>query len=298
VSIRALNVIEFCRSVVADRGVILTACVAGLLCGACSRAAADVLEIVASRDNTLYHDPSGAISNGAGPYVYAGRTLRNSSLYRRTLLGFDVSAIPDGAQITDVRLRLTMSQTIAGDVVVGVHRVQADWGEGASNAGDPGGGGTAAEAGDATWLHAFSPGVQWTTPGGDFDAAPLTSTVIGASGAYEWPSTGSLIALVESWRDAPGQNFGVLLLGDEAQSGSTKRFASREHPESADRPRLIITFENCPADFNGDGFLDFTDFDDFVGAFEAGAASADFNGDGFLDFTDFDEFVGAFEAGC
>jgi hypothetical protein len=35
-----------------------------------------------------------------------------------------------------------------------------------------------------------------------------------------------------------------------------------------------------------------------VSAFEAGAASADFNSDGFLDFTDFDDFVSAFEAGC
>ena len=54
----------------------------------------------------------------------------------------------------------------------------------------------------------------------------------------------------------------------------------------------------CRADFNGDQFLDFTDFDDFVGAFEAGLGTSDFNGDGFLDFTDFDDFVGAFEAGC
>jgi hypothetical protein len=54
----------------------------------------------------------------------------------------------------------------------------------------------------------------------------------------------------------------------------------------------------CPADFNGDGFIDFTDFDDFVTAFENGDASSDFNGDGFLDFTDFDDFVAAFEAGC
>jgi len=54
----------------------------------------------------------------------------------------------------------------------------------------------------------------------------------------------------------------------------------------------------CPADFNADGFLDFTDFDSFVAAFESGAASSDFNGDGFLDFTDFDAFVAAFEAGC
>lgn len=54
----------------------------------------------------------------------------------------------------------------------------------------------------------------------------------------------------------------------------------------------------CRADFNGDGFIDFTDFDAFVVAFEGGDPSADFNGDSFLDFTDFDAFVAAFEAGC
>ncbi len=54
----------------------------------------------------------------------------------------------------------------------------------------------------------------------------------------------------------------------------------------------------CRADFNGDGFIDFTDFDAFVIAFEDGDPSADFNGDAFLDFTDFDDFVTAFETGC
>lgn len=54
----------------------------------------------------------------------------------------------------------------------------------------------------------------------------------------------------------------------------------------------------CTADFNLDGFLDFSDFDMFVAAFEAGDAAADFNGDSFLDFTDFDDFVVAFETGC
>jgi len=54
----------------------------------------------------------------------------------------------------------------------------------------------------------------------------------------------------------------------------------------------------CPADFNGDGFLDFTDFDGFVAAFEAGSGAGDFNNDGFIDFTDFDAYVAAFEAGC
>jgi hypothetical protein len=60
----------------------------------------------------------------------------------------------------------------------------------------------------------------------------------------------------------------------------------------------VATLSMCAADFNCDGFLDFTDFDEFVMAFESGAVNGDFNGDGFLDFTDFDAFVGAFEAGC
>ncbi len=59
---------------------------------------------------------------------------------------------------------------------------------------------------------------------------------------------------------------------------------------------------SCPADFNGDGFVDFFDFDDFVLCFEGGACppalTADFNEDGFVDFFDFDDFVLAFETGC
>ncbi len=56
---------------------------------------------------------------------------------------------------------------------------------------------------------------------------------------------------------------------------------------------------NLPSpDFNGDGFVDFTDSDDFTDAYEDGLPSADFNRDGFLDFTDVDDFVSATTAGC
>ncbi|MDX2118427.1 MAG: GC-type dockerin domain-anchored protein [Planctomycetota bacterium] len=70
------------------------------------------------------------------------------------------------------------------------------------------------------------------------------------------------------------------------------------NPSGQTEAWAVIFGNICQADFNGDGFLDFTDFDDFVTAFEAGLSSSDFNGDGFLDFTDFDDFVAAFEAGC
>ncbi len=57
----------------------------------------------------------------------------------------------------------------------------------------------------------------------------------------------------------------------------------------------------CAPDFNGDGFLDFFDYSDYVACFEGSCPpgkSADFNGDGFADFFDYSDFVTAFEAGC
>jgi hypothetical protein len=58
----------------------------------------------------------------------------------------------------------------------------------------------------------------------------------------------------------------------------------------------------CAADFNGDGFLDFFDYDAFVACFEGAACppgkTADFNNDQFVDFFDYDAFVLSFETGC
>jgi hypothetical protein len=69
---------------------------------------------------------------------------------------------------------------------------------------------------------------------------------------------------------------------------------------------VTITVEEgapaCPADFNGDGFLDFFDYDDFVNCYENGVCppgkTADYNNDGFVDFFDYDDFVSAYESGC
>jgi hypothetical protein len=59
----------------------------------------------------------------------------------------------------------------------------------------------------------------------------------------------------------------------------------------------------CTPDFNGDGFLDFFDYDAYVTCFITpndcpDFTDADLNADGFTDFSDFSDFVRAFEAGC
>jgi hypothetical protein len=64
----------------------------------------------------------------------------------------------------------------------------------------------------------------------------------------------------------------------------------------------LCTTPGCPADFNGDGFLDFFDYGDYVACFEGAGCpdgrTADFNGDAFVDFFDYAEYVAAFEQGC
>ena len=62
-------------------------------------------------------------------------------------------------------------------------------------------------------------------------------------------------------------------------------------------PNNIICLQ-CPADFNGDGSIDFFDYLDFVNAYTAGTPNADFNGDGSVDFFDYLDFVDAFSTGC
>ncbi|MEK6701605.1 MAG: hypothetical protein AABZ53_05030 [Planctomycetota bacterium] len=57
--------------------------------------------------------------------------------------------------------------------------------------------------------------------------------------------------------------------------------------------------EGCPADFDGDGTVDFFDYDAFVVCFEdPDCTNADFDGDGTVDFFDYDAFVVAFETPC
>ena len=78
------------------------------------------------------------------------------------------------------------------------------------------------------------------------------------------------------------------------------RFVNFELIEGVQNLTLFETLpeEPCPADFNGDGQVDFFDYLDFVMAYNEEDPAADFNGDGQVDFFDYLDFVEAFSAGC
>jgi hypothetical protein len=211
----------------------------------CAMAHADLVALVPAKDNTLYEDANGSLSNGAGAFFFAGRT--NMGVIRRGLIAFDIAGeIPAGSVINNVTLTLHMAMSGPGTFAVSLHRALADWGEGTSDAEGGEGGGAVATVGDATWLHTFYDTNFWTNPGGDFTTTPSASAAIGGVNFYSWTST-IMATDVQQWLDQPLTNFGWLLKGDESALGTAKKFDSRQGTDPQYWPVLTIDYTPVPA---------------------------------------------------
>lgn len=207
---------------------------------------AQSVTLTPDRDNTLYEDTAGALSNGSGDYLFTGRTQQGR--IRRALLRFDVAGhVPAGARVDSVVLRLNVSREMIGAHPASLHRVLRAWGEGSSNANNQEGSGAAAAGGDATWVHAFFDTLAWQTPGGDFEPQPSATVEIEGTGSYEWGSTPAMVADVQAWLDDPASNFGWIVIGNEQAAGTAKRFDSREHADEAVRPALVVYYSGSVA---------------------------------------------------
>ncbi|MCB1077539.1 MAG: PQQ-dependent sugar dehydrogenase, partial [Verrucomicrobiae bacterium] len=196
----------------------------------------------ANRDNTIYSERA-TNSNAKGAYLFTGNIAQGGE--RRALVRFNLSPIPAGAQIQSASVKLTLDLSNSPNVPFQWHRLTADWGEGTSNAGEPGGQGTDATVGDATWSRRFYNTQSWTTPGGDFVGTASASATI--SGVTTWTSA-QLAQDVQDWVDGTASNFGWILR-DPGTDVSAKRFFSREAPTFNDRPKLVVSYvsETPPA---------------------------------------------------
>jgi hypothetical protein len=204
-------------------------------------ATAETVLIEAARDTTLIEDPDGALANGSGPAFFVGRNNQAQNSVRRGLVYFDVAAaVPGNARVENVQLTLYMSPSNAASRRIGLHRLLAAWGEGASYA--SGGGGDLAAPGDATWIHTFYDDAFWVRPGGHFVARASASRDVAASGFYTWESTRKMVADVRQWLAAPQRNCGWILIGDETTRQNAKSFASREEPDPSLRPLLEVSY--------------------------------------------------------
>ncbi|MEM7032801.1 MAG: Ig-like domain-containing protein [Chloroflexota bacterium] len=210
-----------------------------------------VYTLTPTKDNTLYEDVSGALSNGVGQYMFAGRVGgAGGNTLRRGVVAFDVdNTIPAGSTILSATLQLNMSKSAGGTNDVTLHKLLADWGEGSSDAGQvkPGEGiGGPASVNDATWTFSFFTSTTWMATGGDFNAIESASQSVAGSGSYSWQSAG-MVADVQNWLDNAATDYGWLIKGDEAGGATSKRFGTRESPTESNRPMLIITVQLPPS---------------------------------------------------
>jgi hypothetical protein len=228
---------------------VTSAAVSAVLCAALP-ARGTIVTVNPSKDNTLF-ESGDTLSNGAGPHIYVGETSFAGA--RRALLAFDIAAaVPAGSTINSASLALTVTMIHGFNQTITLHRLSSDWGEAMSNAGEPGGGGTAAQTGDATWKYSFFSSSEWATEGGDFVATPSSSAIVDSFTAIAFSSSAQLVADVQSWLDTPAGNFGWLIKGDESFAGTANRFGSRENfdseamPPFDNRPRLTIDYTEPP----------------------------------------------------
>jgi len=201
----------------------------------------ETVTLTPSKDNTLYEDGQGFLSNGSGQHFFAGKSAAGA--VRRAVIAFDIaSSVPTGSTITQVTLTLNMSRTRNEEQIMALHRLLADWGEGASDTAGNEGSGVPASRGDATWTYRSFDHEPWREPGGDFWSTASSNVRLSGPDRYSWDSTPAMVADVQMWLDRPANNFGWLLKGNEEELRTTKRFDSRENESPENRPMLTITF--------------------------------------------------------
>ncbi len=211
----------------------------------CTAVPADTVNLLADKDNTLYEE--GDLSNGAGDHLFTGST--NNPSIRRAVIKFDIDgAIPAGATIDSVRLTLNVSRNSNSNAEdTSLHRLNSDWGESGSNASGNEGSGAPAVNGDATWQHTFYDDTFWSSAGGDFEAGASASIPVTdeAAGGHVWGSTIGMVVDVQQWLDQPASNSGWIIIGNESQSATSKRFDSREILDG-NVPGLEVMFTPAP----------------------------------------------------
>jgi hypothetical protein len=209
-------------------------------------AQAATVYVEAARDTTLLEDPDGALANGAGSYVFAGRNNAQVCGVRRGLFFFDLQKVfaePGPAAVLEIEkvavILTNLTESNVSPREYRLHRVMADWGEGASWSG--GGAGAPSAPADATWIHAFHADTFWLHNGGQFEGGPSARLVVAGPGSYRFEGD-DLLRDVKLWMQEPGRGFGWILLGDETTRQTVRAFASREFPDANLRPILEITY--------------------------------------------------------
>ncbi len=159
---------------------------------------------------------------GSDANIYTGYY---SGTYR-TLLKFDLSALPDTAKInsTKLTLYLTASNLGVGSLTLEVYRVKRNWVEN-----------------QVTWYN-WNTANAWTTAGADHANDRETSAI--GTRIFTYPLTlnqGYDISLTGTKKTDLDLGYGWLLK-HTVESGNRLTFSSSDHATAAQRPQLVIQY--------------------------------------------------------
>ncbi len=143
-------------------------------------------------------------------------TMSAQAGQQRSLLQFDLSAIPATSVIQSAQLSLY--RTNSGANTVTAYRLTRPWSEGT-----------------ATWNN-YDGVHPWATAGGDFDPASGVAIALSAAGFSTW----NLTSLMTAWTAGTHPNAGILLVA--SGTGSSTFASSDEATNVLWRPQLEVTF--------------------------------------------------------
>lgn len=191
-------------------------------------------------DTSIYEDRVNN-GNGGGVHLFSGATL---SSMRRALIRFELDTLPEGITAQEAELSLTVNRSgpaSTDDDIHTLHRLTQAWGEGEADAGEPGGNGTAAGDGAATWNASMNNLSDWTNPGGDFAEDPSgMAAFLRDEGTRVSISGPGMVDDINDWLADPETNFGWILIGAEEGNRNARRFDSSE--SGNEPPALFISF--------------------------------------------------------
>jgi spore coat protein A len=184
-------------------------------------------------------------SSGECDSIYAGKTNDppdpGIGSARRALIQFDIAQIPTGSTINSVTLNMNITRGgNNADTDFSLHRVTTAWVEGDNVCDIRGGGQGEPSTGGATWIDAEFGITQWGTPGGDYIATASGSTSVVGADPPVWASTAAMVSDVQGWLDGTLDNFGWIVIGDEAIVNSARRIDSSE---GGSPPELIVDYD-------------------------------------------------------
>ena len=192
--------------------------------------------------NTVSGESTG---NGAGHYLFSGETLSYGK--RRSLIAFDLSHISTATLIIQASLILNNNKAKDSNQPQTLNRITSAWGEGTTAIGGEEGGSQPPQAdnGDATWKYRFYPDVRWDTEGGDFSTTPSAQTSSLNPGEQITFNSEQMLKDLRDWISGENPNYGWMLLGNEAGTGTAVRFDSSDgNPQN--HPLLQLTILHIP----------------------------------------------------